>query len=201
MSLTELDCRGLACPEPVIRCRRAVSENRPLTLNVLVDNAAARENVSRFLEKNGYAVASAPAGESLWKVCGTTEGAPAARVEEAPAEAVPCRKTAVLVTTEFLGAGDDELGEKLMGNFLSTLPELGDSLWRVILLNGGVKLAVKPGKALESLKKLEAAGVSVLVCGACLTHYGLLEAKRVGETTNMLDVVTSLDLADKIIRP
>jgi hypothetical protein len=41
----------------------------------------------------------------------------------------------------------------------------------------------------------------VLVCGTCLTHYGLLEAKAVGETSNMLDIVTSLDLADKIIRP
>lgn len=41
----------------------------------------------------------------------------------------------------------------------------------------------------------------MLVCGTCLAHYGLLEAKAVGETSNMLDIVTSLDLADKIIRP
>lgn len=34
-----------------------------------------------------------------------------------------------------------------MGNFLSTLPELGESLWRVILLNGGVKLAATPRKS------------------------------------------------------
>ena len=97
--------------------------------------------------------------------------------------------------------GDDELGEKLMGNFLSTLPELGESLWRVILLNGGVKLAATPGKALDSLKALENAGTDVLVCGTCLDFYGLLEAKQAGQTTNMLDVVTSLALADKVIRP
>ena len=58
-------------------------------------------------------------------------------------------KTLVLITTETFGRGDDELGEKLMGNFLSTLPELGESLWRVILLNGGVKLAATPGKSLD----------------------------------------------------
>lgn len=56
-------------------------------------------------------------------------------------------KTLVLITTETFGRGDDELGEKLMGNFLSTLPELGESLWRVILLNGGVKLAATPRKS------------------------------------------------------
>ena len=48
---------------------------------------------------------------------------------------------------------------------------------------------------------MAADGVSVLVCGTCLAHFGLLEAKQVGDTSNMLDIVTSLDLADKVIRP
>jgi hypothetical protein len=39
----------------------------------------------------------------------------------------------------------------------------------------------------------------VLVCGTCLDHFGLLSQKAVGETTNMLDVVTSLQLATKVI--
>jgi hypothetical protein len=38
-----------------------------------------------------------------------------------------------------------------------------------------------------------------LVCGTCLNYYGLLEQKKVGETTNMLDIVTSLQVADKVI--
>ena len=67
--------------------------------------------------------------------------------------------------------------------------------------DGGVKLAATPGKALDSLKALENAGTDVLVCGTCLDFYGLLEAKQAGQTTNMLDVVTSLALADKVIRP
>ena len=43
--------------------------------------------------------------------------------------------------------------------------------------------------------------VSILVCGTCLNFFHLLEAKQVGETTNMMDVVTSLSLAGKVIRP
>ena len=198
-----LDCRGLACPEPVMRCRDLLKEARADAVRVLVDNAAACENVSRFLEKNGYAVTTAQEGESLWMVSGMASGAASGALEggeEGPAPATGT-KTAVLITTEHLGSGDDELGEKLMGNFLATLSDLGESLWRIILLNGGVKLAVKPGKSLDSLKTLETAGVSVLVCGTCLSFYGLMEAKQVGETTNMLDVITSLGLADKVIRP
>lgn len=107
----------------------------------------------------------------------------------------------MLITTETIGRGDDGLGAKLMGNFVATLPELGPRLWRIVLINGGVKLASQPGPALDALKKMAADGVSVLVCGTCLAHFGLLEAKQVGDTSNMLDIVTSLDLADKVIRP
>ena len=167
---------------------------------MLVDNTAASENVSRFLGRNGYSVEVRQEGAALWSVSATACGCRVTEPEPAAASLTP-GKTLVLITTETFGRGDDELGEKLMGNFLSTLPELGESLWRVILLNGGVKLAATPGKALDSLKALENAGTDVLVCGTCLDFYGLLEAKQAGQTTNMLDVVTSLALADKVIRP
>ena len=52
----ELNCCGLACPEPVIRCRRMLQEEKPASLRVLVDNTAASENVGRFLGRNGYSV-------------------------------------------------------------------------------------------------------------------------------------------------
>ena len=209
----ELDCRGYACPEPVVRCRKAIREFHPETLTVLVDNAAANENISRLLALYGYAVHSVCEG-NVWTVAGTagadadrgvSEKHLAGQTAASPAEECPQagarRKTLVLITTDTLGRGSDELGAKLMENFLATLPELGESLWRVVLLNGGVRLTATPGKALDSLRLLEASGVDILVCGACLTFYGLLEAKAVGETTNMLDVVTSLDVADKVIRP
>ena len=99
----------------------------------------------------------------MWSVSATACGCRVTEPEPAAASLTP-GKTLVLITTETFGRGDDELGEKLMGNFLSTLPELGESLWRVILLNGGVKLAATPGKALDSLKALENAGTDVLVC-------------------------------------
>ena len=51
-----LDCRGLACPQPVMRTRDALEQGRPQELIVLVDNAAASENVSRFLRRSGFEV-------------------------------------------------------------------------------------------------------------------------------------------------
>jgi hypothetical protein len=52
---------------------------------------------------------------------------------------------------------------------------------------------------LTALRELEAAGVQVLVCGTCLNHFKLLEEKKVGETTNMLDIVTHMQMADKVV--
>ena len=198
-----LDCRGLTCPQPVIKTKELISGDHPRDFAVLVDNQASLENVSRFLKKNGYTVASVQEGNA-WKITAQGSGTPVTEPEEV---AIACpstsenAKTLVLITTETLGRGDESLGTALMGNFLATLPELGPQLWRIVLLNGGVKLAVKEGKALSSLQALAEKGVSILVCGTCLGHYGLLEQKQVGETTNMLDIVTSLALADKVIRP
>jgi selenium metabolism protein YedF len=110
------------------------------------------------------------------------------------------QRTVVFITSETLGQGDDTLGAKLMFNFLSTLPELEGELWRILLVNGGVKLAAGDSPVLNKLKGLAGSGVKVLVCGTCLEYFGLMEQKEVGETTNMLDVVTSLQLATKVIQ-
>ncbi|MGD8740846.1 MAG: sulfurtransferase-like selenium metabolism protein YedF, partial [Desulfobacterales bacterium] len=45
----------------------------------------------------------------------------------------------------------------------------------------------------------EAAGLNILVCGTCLDHFKLLDKKQVGETTNMLDIVTAMQLSDRVI--
>jgi selenium metabolism protein YedF len=98
-----------------------------------------------------------------------------------------------------MGKGDETLGRKLIVNFIATLKEMGPELWRLILLNGGVKLTVEGSECLAALKALEKDGVHVMVCGTCLNYFELLEKKLVGETTNMLDIVTSMQSADKVI--
>ena len=196
-----VDCRGLVCPEPVIRTRDALSE-KPEKLTVLVDYAPSKVNVTRFLEKSGYAAEAEDRGAGVWAINGTLNCAACAEAEKIIESAGSQRsgRTLIFLSTNVIGHGSDELGAKLMANFLSTLPEMG-SLWRIVMVNGGVKLSAEPGKCLDALKRLESSGVSILVCGTCLDYYHLLGQKQVGETTNMLDIVTSLDLADKVIRP
>jgi TusA-related sulfurtransferase len=51
-----LDCRGQACPHPVLKTKEIVDGGEVQSLTVLVDNEASRENVSRFLERSGFVV-------------------------------------------------------------------------------------------------------------------------------------------------
>jgi selenium metabolism protein YedF len=197
MSGKTLDCRGLACPNPVIKTKELIDRGDVQQLTVLVDNPAAQENVSRLLQRAGFQVSVAAQGEAS-AVTGSRADAGACQVfVETPEEAL--RKILVLIGADRLGRGDEDLGARLMANFIATLKEMGPDLWCVVLVNAGVKLAVAGSEVLAGLKGLSQSGVRILVCGTCLNHFKLLEAKQVGETTNMLDIVTAMQLADKVI--
>ena len=212
MSENTLDCRGLACPQPVLRCKEAISQSRPDRLVIVVDNQAARQNVTRFLGSQGYTVVHVQNAKDAFELTaepaqGQSRGQdqPSPQNEPFPKARSPRPQSSdqeaqlVLITSNRIGHGHDELGRKLMHNFIATLPEMGPSLWRILLLNSGVKLAVEGSPVLEELREMEKNEVSILVCGTCLDFFSLLDQKSVGQTTNMLDVVTSLQLADKVI--
>ena len=194
----KIDARGLSCPAPVLQAKEAVDQESPDTIQVIVDNEAARQNVTRFLESQNYTVSAEQAGPDLY-VTGT-RGQEAVKIPMPGTKSDADRKKImVMVSSAHIGHGDDELGSKLMASFLKTLKEMGSDLWRLVLLNSGVQLAVENSAMLPSLKELEESGITILVCGTCLTYFNLLEKKQVGETTNMLDIITSMHLADKVI--
>ena len=199
MTEERIDCRGLACPQPVLKTRELLEKGDLTRVCVVVDNLAARENVSRFLGRMGFQVTS-DEKEGFFQVNGIKgEECQACEVMHFGDEDTHPQKIVVLVGSDRMGRGDDGLGGKLMLNFVGTLKEMGRELWRLIFINGGVKLAVEGAETLDALKALDKDGVQILVCGTCLNHFALLEKKQVGETTNMLDIVTVLQLADKVI--
>ena len=198
-----IDCRSLQCPAPVLKTKEYLEAEAAVEIEVIVDNDAAVENVSRFLDFQGFSVSVESDGH-FSKISGQRDPEKAKKLEGRPEsikikEKSDHQKILVMISSQNMGKGDDELGQKLMVNFIKTLKEMGTDLWRIVFVNHGVKFAVKDSAILNELMELESSGVSILVCGACLTHLNLLEDKKVGETTNMLDVVTSVQLADKVI--
>ena len=53
--MTKLDARGLSCPEPVIMISQAMKSGEA-AYEILVDNRVSRENVTRYVEHQGYRV-------------------------------------------------------------------------------------------------------------------------------------------------
>ncbi len=196
--IKELDCRNLACPAPVLQAKALIEQDHPESIRVTVDNEAAGINVTRFLQSQGYAVETTRQGE-LIHVTGHISASGQGGGQEPATCQVAGQKIMVLVTSDRIGHGDDRLGEKLMANFLKTLGEMGSELWRLVFVNNGVKLTAAGSKVLPQLETLARDGTRILVCGTCLEHFKLLEQEKVGETTNMLDIVTAMQLAGKVI--
>jgi len=192
-----INARGLACPAPVLQSKNAIEEKLN-SIEVMVDNEAAKQNVSRFLESQGFEVSVQEQGSDFQIIGRRKEGMDFEGVmDEKPGAAK--KKIMVMVATDCMGHGDDDLGSKLIVSFLKTLKEMGDELWRLVFVNNGVKLTISDSEVLPVLKELEEEKTHILVCGTCLTHFNLLDKKQVGETTNMLDIVTAMQLADKVI--
>jgi selenium metabolism protein YedF len=201
--MKEIDARGLACPAPVLQTKATLQEENPNGVSVIVDNAASQQNVQRFLESQGFQTKLEQKGDD-YLVIGNCDSAAGVQ-DQSPVEqpsADPqskAKKIMVMCATDRIGFGDDILGKKLMISFLKTLLEMGPELWRLVFVNNGVKLTIDDSEALDDLHRLEENGTKILVCGTCLNHFDLLERKRVGETTNMLDIVTAMQLANKVI--
>ncbi|MBW1649464.1 MAG: sulfurtransferase-like selenium metabolism protein YedF [Deltaproteobacteria bacterium] len=195
MSKVRLDCRGLACPGPVITVKNSIEAENINQLTVIVDNPAAKENVIKFLNKYGYNTEADQENTDFIIEASKNECA-CTIIED---NEFINKKTLILIGSQYLGKGDNELGENLMINFINTLKEFQGEIWTIIFLNSGVRLAVEGSPVLDTLKYLEEKNIKILVCGTCLERFNLLEKKEAGETTNMLDIVSAMRVANKVI--
>lgn len=105
----------------------------------------------------------------------------------------------ILITTDRLGTGDDELGRLLMRNFLYSLAREEQRPAAVLLSNGGVRLACEGSESLDDLRLLAEHGVAVRACGTCLDFLHLKESLAVGEVGTMPDLVAGVCGNDAIV--
>ncbi|MFO8085066.1 MAG: sulfurtransferase-like selenium metabolism protein YedF [Desulfobacterales bacterium] len=204
--MKEIDARGLACPAPVLLTKNFIETEKPDQIRIILDNEASGQNVTRFLSSKNFSVSLDKQGDDLIVTgviqpggISTEEGAPIVCETAENDQQSKHKKIMVMISSSHLGRGDDELGANLIINFIKTLKEIGPELWRLVFVNSGVKLTIENSLTLEDLKELEKNGIKILVCGTCLDHFKLLNKKMVGETTNMLDIVTAMHLAEKVI--
>ena len=200
-----IDCRGQACPLPVVNAKKASEElNAGDVLTVLVDNEIAVQNLTRFAEHKGFGVAAEKKGDKEFAVTMNISGAAAeAEKEEAIACILDSRRKGMLVvlSANVMGTGDAKLGTSLMKAFVFALTKQDQLPDTILCYNTGAYLTCEGADTLEDLKLLEGEGVTILTCGTCLDFYGLKEKLAVGGVTNMYDIVERMENAAQIIKP
>ena len=200
-----IDCKGMACPLPVVNAKKAAEALNPGdALTVLVDNEIAVQNLSRFAEHKGYSVSAWKRDDKEYLVTMVIAGATS---ESAKEEEIACvtdsRRKGMLVvlSANVMGTGDAKLGTSLMKAFVFALTKQDQLPDTILCYNTGAYLTCEGADTLEDLKLLESEGVTILTCGTCLDFYGLKEKLAVGGVTNMYDIVERMENAAQIIKP
>lgn len=197
-----VDCRGMACPLPVVNAKKAAESLHPGdTLIVRVDNEIAVQNLQRFAQHMGFSAAGEKVSDSEFTVTMAIGGE--AKAEPEIACNLDTRKKGMLVVLSgnTMGSGDERLGKALMKAFVFALTKQDVLPETILCYNTGAYLTTEGADTLEDLKLLESEGVTVLTCGTCLDFYGLKEKLAVGGVTNMYDIVERMESAQTIVRP
>lgn len=200
-----VDAMGDACPIPVVKTKAAIKELGEAggTVRTLVDNEIAVQNLTKMAHEKAYDVQSEKLGQNRYQVT-MTIGSPVPESAQAAPTCIPDVRRGdmvVVVSSSFMGSGDDVLGAVLMKSFLYALAQQDQLPGTILFYNGGVRLTCEGSGSLEDLRSLESQGVEILSCGTCLNHYGLTDQLAVGGVTNMYAIVEKQAKAGLIIRP
>ena len=192
--MKEIDCRGMACPQPVVTAKKALDESEGKEFTLIVDNLAARDNVERFAQSQGAVVDVAERENDFYLRIQKGSACDVA------ASAQKAGKVVVYINSNLLGVGEEALGTILMRAFLKTLLDLKPIPSKLIFINSGVRLTSEGSDVIETLQALSEKRVEILSCGTCLDFYGLKAKLKVGIISNMYDIAQSLLEADRLIR-
>lgn len=197
-----IDAKGLACPQPVVLTKKALETETYVT--VLVDNETAKENIKRLAENSGCTLSISQGGDGIFSIDLVKTGStilPASSADEGNNLHSNTGPDVFVISSDTMGKGNDELGTALMKAFIHTISDLDTLPDTLIFYNTGVKLAVKDSDVIDDLKKLENAGVEILICGTCANFFNIKEEISAGIISNMYDIAGTMAGAGKIVMP
>lgn len=184
-----IDCKGMNCPIPVINTKKYFDSIQNGTATIIVDNEVAKNNIIKYAKNNEFDY-KAEDKEELFYITISKDNT------KCPVEMVDNqnnRPFTIVVGSDKLGEGSDELGIALMKSYLFALSEADVIPDNLLFVNGGVKLVVEEAPTLESIQKLKERGTVIQSCGLCLDFYKLKEKLAVGEITNMYAIIEKMN--------
>ena len=127
--MVTVNAMGDKCPVPVIKTKKALDAlTAPETIEVLVDNETAVANVTKMAQSTGAAVTQEKLGEDEYKV--TIQALAGEGTQTAAAGAVcdcvPTGDTVVVISSDKMGRGNDELGKVLIKGCIFAITQLDE---------------------------------------------------------------------------
>jgi selenium metabolism protein YedF len=110
-------------------------------------------------------------------------------------------KYTILIKSNRMGSGNDDLGKILIRGFLNSLIKQEQLPSHIILYNAGVLLAVKDSDTAASMLEMEQRGVQIVLCGTCVDFFQIKEQIAAGQISNMAHITSLLIDAPKVIVP
>ncbi len=203
--MKNLNMKNMICPYPVIETKKALKiMNENDTIEVLVDNIIATENLQKMATElgfsNGFNIQKL--GDNEYKVT-IIKGLGSSQTTEHSQASVSnpsSLKSIIAVSGNGMGTGDSSLSRKLLEGFIYSLTEHEDEILPeyMIFYNEGVYQTTINEKTAEDLISLSKRGVKILSCGLCLDFYNVTDKLKVGEVTNMY-AISKLFLTHNII--
>lgn len=109
-------------------------------------------------------------------------------------------QNSVLLFTRFgMGHGPESLQQTLVTKFLNLLLESGKYPAKILFYTDGVRLVCSGSPVLDQLQKLAGKGVELVLCKTCLDMFGLAGDVQVGIVGGMGDILTAIQMADRVI--
>ncbi len=186
-----IDASGWQCPKPIIEAKKALKEIDSGAIKIITDNTTALNNLLGFAKSSGY---KASHEENNGRYYITIE-----KALSCDCSAMPLDKAVIVIKTNILGQGSDELGLSLMKSYIFALTELEKKPETLIFMNSGVFLTTQGSPVCESLELLEAAGVEILSCGTCLDFFNLSDKLLFGRAGNMYTFAEKMSQASNTL--
>ena len=192
-----IDAKGLSCPQPVLLTKKALEQED--TITVIVDNEPAVENITRLGKTMGCTLQTEKKEDGTFLIHLSRE---AGESVATPLD-VSCATgpLVIVISSDRMGRGDDELGYVLIRSFIHTMLSLEPLPQTLIFYNTGVKLTVKDSEVIDDLRELEKAGVTILICGTCSNYFGISNNLGVGAISNMYDIASAMAGAGRLVVP
>ncbi|UJF16386.1 sulfurtransferase-like selenium metabolism protein YedF [Jeotgalibaca sp. MA1X17-3] len=201
--MQEINALGKTCPMPVILTKKALKKYPNEALKISVDNKIATQNLKKMAEQLQLSYQMEKINEGYYEVTLNEEGSEKKLQPKTSTQIHSGKEDAsyiVVIHSDKIGQGPEELGALLMKSFVFSLSEQEQLPSKILFYNSGANLTVEGSPVLEDLQAMAVEGVEILTCGICLEYFEYQDKLAVGDVTNMYQIV-ELQKNYKIVSP